>query len=316
MRHDTSTGQTTFPGSANTVPLSLEAVCSFKYLGIHLNASSRNFFNSFNENVKKKARSYLSSVLSLVRSGPDRSEMAYTLWCRCALPSILYGTEIMPLTESTISEIEKCNTQVGKFILQVPRSSSNASAYIDAGLRPIWSLIAEKVLLYASSVMSQPLSYWPKIAFDVNLNAGFQSSYTKYLIKWKKATNCLDLPPKQIKSSVTRAAIAKVIEQQKSTLTTTFAMNAPPPSLTKHWFKPKNWVTDGGYSKIYSEFRVSNVGLGNRGPAKNGEFYKLCPLCIKSGVSALNNEVGNQYMRNHPKIVINLILDTLANRLR
>ena len=197
----------------------------------------------------------------------------------------------MPLTDSTISEIEKCNTQVRKFILQIPRSSSNASAYIDAGLRPIWSLIAEKVLLYASSVMSKPLSYWPKIALNVNLSSGFQSSYTKYLIRWKKATNCLDLPPKQIKTSVTRAAIAQVIEQNKSTLTTTFAMDAPSPSMIKQWFRPKSWVTDGGYSKIYSEFRVSNIGLGNRGPAKNGVFYKLCPLCIKSGVTALNNEV-------------------------
>ena len=159
MSHDISSGQTSFPDSTNTDPLTLEAVCCFKYLGIHINSSSRNLFKSFNDNVKKKARNYLSSVLNLVRSGPDRSELAHTLWCRCALPSILYGTEIMPLTDSTISEIEKCNTQVGKFILQIPRSSSNASAYIDAGLRPIWSLIAEKVLLYASSVMSKPLSY-------------------------------------------------------------------------------------------------------------------------------------------------------------
>ena len=81
MSHDISSGQTSFPDSTNTDPLTLEAVCCFKYLGIHINSSSRNLFKSFNDNVKKKARNYLSSVLNLVRSGPDRSELAHTLWC-------------------------------------------------------------------------------------------------------------------------------------------------------------------------------------------------------------------------------------------
>ena len=63
-------------------------------------------------------------------------------------------------------------------------------------------------------------------------------------------------------------------------------------SCTKlSWFRPKPWVSDSGISRIISSFRICNSGLGNRGPAKNGMFYKLCPLCSKIGIMALNNEV-------------------------
>ena len=45
-----------------------------------------------------------------IKSGPDRSNLAYTLWNAVALPSILYGSEVIPLTQGTINEIEKCQS--------------------------------------------------------------------------------------------------------------------------------------------------------------------------------------------------------------
>ena len=82
MSHDAFTGKVSFNGT-HLDPLQLEEVLVFKYLGIHLSCSPYNFFRSFNDNVKKKARSYLSSVLSLTRSGPNRSALAHSLWTIC-----------------------------------------------------------------------------------------------------------------------------------------------------------------------------------------------------------------------------------------
>ena len=144
MTHDAATGKTTFQGSSTLSPVILEQVLNFKYLGVPLGCSPISLFKSFNDQVKKKARNYLSSVLSLVKTGPDRSDMAYTLWSTCALPSILYGAEVLPLLQSTILEVERCQTIVGKFILQLPTNSANVSSHIDAGLKPVWSVIAEK----------------------------------------------------------------------------------------------------------------------------------------------------------------------------
>ena len=294
LSYNAATDKITFE-THDQPPLILDQVLVFKYLGIPINCTPYNFFKSFNEQVKIRARNYLTSVLSLVRSGPNRTDLAYSLWTLCALPSILYGAEIIPLTKDTITEVERCNTMVGKFILGIPRSSADVSAYIDAGLRPISSLIAEKVLSYASSIMSKPVSYWPKKAMTENLSLGSQSPYTRYLVKWKTDFNCDSLLPKRLKSSIRKSSIVHVLDQQRAVSTTTFTLVNPGSgssfSTSYSWFRPKSWVSDSGLSQVFASFRVCNSGLGNRGPAKNGKFYKLCPLCAESGVVALNNEV-------------------------
>ena len=153
MTHDARTDKTTFEGTETLCPLTLDAAVSFKYLGIPLCSSPYSLFKSFNEQVKKKASNYVYSVLSLVRSGPDRSQLAHTLWTQVALPSILYGSNIIPLTQSSISEIEKCQAIVGKFILQLPRNSANVCSYLDAGLKTVWAEVSQRVLSYSSSIM-------------------------------------------------------------------------------------------------------------------------------------------------------------------
>ena len=123
MCYNATTGRTVFTGHQQD-PLCLEEVLCYKYLGVPVSCSPYSLFRNFNDQVKKRAHSYLSSVLALVKTGPDRSELAHTLWTSCALPSILYGCEVMPLTQATIDEVERCQSQVGKFILQLPRSSA------------------------------------------------------------------------------------------------------------------------------------------------------------------------------------------------
>ena len=112
-------GKEVFEGDPEFETLELDTALSFKYLGVPLNCSPRRFFSDFNAQVKQRARLFQTRVLSLVKSGADRSELAYALWSQVALPSILYGSEVCPLTQSTIDEVEKCQIAIGKFILQV-----------------------------------------------------------------------------------------------------------------------------------------------------------------------------------------------------
>ena len=290
MTYDAKTGKDTFSCPITQASVSLDQVLAFKYLGVSVSCSPYKMFSSFNEQVKRRAKSYLASILSLVKTGPDRAELAYALWTRCALPAVLYGTEVMPLTQYTISELEKCQSQVGKFILQLPRSSASVSSSLDAGLKPVWSVIAENVLLYACNTMKKSSCSWQRIAMNVNMSAGQKSPYTRYLMKWKAATDSSLLSSKLVKKAVSRAAVISVLDDQRSHFTTTFAMNPPEP-LGHSWFKLKPWVTDSSTTRIFSEFRACNVGLGNRGPTKDGRFFKLCPLCTEVGLDNLNNEV-------------------------
>ena len=193
----------------------------------------------------------------------------------------------------TIAEVERCQGQVGKFMLQLPRSSASVAANIDAGLKPVWAVIADKVLTYAHSVMSKPCGSWTRMAMTTNLECDPSSPYTRYLLKWKEATNHpWLLSVKNIKKAVNRAAIAGVLHDQREHSTSPFSMSPPEPSRKVTWFKPKGWVSDSCRTKILSMFRACNASLGNRGPAKDDQFYKLCPLCAEQGIQALNDEVS------------------------
>ena len=294
VSHDAGTGHLTFKGAVED-PLTLEEVLSYKYLGVPVSSSPYSLFKKYNEQVNARAKTYLASILSLVKTGPDRAELAFTLWTCCALPSILYGCEVMPLTQATVSEVEKCQSQVGKFMLQLPRSSANVSACIDGGFRPVWAHIAEKTLLYASSLMRKSPDFWPMIMLNDNLSMGSKSPYTRHLLRWKSETKASLLSTKAIKKSVHDAAVQHIISQQNSHSTTTFAMNRPDPVYGSKWFKPKQWVSDSSQSKIIARFRACDASLGNRGPTKDGQFFFLCPrpLCAKDGKDALNNEINS-----------------------
>ena len=289
MTYDANTGHMNFEGFDDE-PLNLEVVIAFKYLGITISSSPYCLFKAQNCNVVKRAHAYMNSIMSLVRNGPDRSELAYRIWRVCGLPSVLYGSEIVHLTRKTIEEVEKCNTRIGKFILQVPQSSANVACYIDAGLPPVKCLIAEKVLTYSSNLMRRPASFWPKIALTENIRLGLESSYTRNLLRWSKETNCFMTDTKSIKSVVHKHYILDILDQQRKTSYTTFALRDRD-SIQHPWFQPKPWITDGIASRTIASFRVLNVQLGNRGPAINGQFYKLCPLCREKNIIALNNEV-------------------------
>ena len=147
--HDASEGKMIFDGDDVLEDIHLDQVICLKYLGIPINCAPYSLFKNFNEQVCSRARNYAYRVISLVRGGPNRAHLAYSLWNQVALPSILYGTEVIPVTKETISKLDKCQSIVGKFILQIPHSSAQVSSYIDAGLQPIRSIIANRVLTYA-----------------------------------------------------------------------------------------------------------------------------------------------------------------------
>ena len=49
------------------------------------------------------------------KSGPDVVDVILATWQNVALPSILYGTEVVPFSKATIDEIEKVQSQIAKF---------------------------------------------------------------------------------------------------------------------------------------------------------------------------------------------------------
>ena len=178
----------------------------------------------------------------------------------------------------------------------MPHSSAKVVSYLDAGLRPVWSLIAERMLAYARKTQEKDPSNWTRIALEENISLGDSSPYIRNLLHWKERTNIYGLNRDMITKYVRKAAMEDVLIMANRFQTTTFAMSIPGSSSMTPWFKPKKWVSDCGISKIFAQFRCSNAGFGNRASASDGKRYKLCPLCLKDGSQALNNEVNNKTM--------------------
>ena len=79
MSQEADADQFEIEGDTELENICLDQVMSFKYLGVPFNSSPHAFFTSFNHQVKQRAQSYTYQVLSLVKSGPNRAELAYTL---------------------------------------------------------------------------------------------------------------------------------------------------------------------------------------------------------------------------------------------
>ena len=114
------------------------------------------FVQEYNKRVLANARNYKHHILSLTRNGPDRGDLAFALWANCAIPAILYGTECAPLLKKTITELERIQARVGKFILQLPALATNTVSGLDAGLRPIQELVDARILKFHQRLLSLP----------------------------------------------------------------------------------------------------------------------------------------------------------------
>ena len=107
-----------------------------KYLGVEVQLRGRNTMRREKELVNI-ARRTSHAILSLTRTGLDRARVARILWESCALPTCLYGVETMSLKRETVAELERIQTLISNFILQVPSSTSKVASWLDAGLFPI-----------------------------------------------------------------------------------------------------------------------------------------------------------------------------------
>ena len=127
IHHDSNQDGLSFPDIPCHPPLSLDAVLSYKYLGVVLNSSSRAMFKDHNAAAVKRAKMFMSRALYLTRTGPCRSLLLHRLWTCVALPSILYGCEVAPLTKESIRVITVCQNTVGRSILGLAKYASNAA---------------------------------------------------------------------------------------------------------------------------------------------------------------------------------------------
>ena len=100
---------------------SFDQVLSCKYLGVLIEIKAFMYYTDFSEQCYLKSRMYKFSIMTKAKDSHDPPLVARELWNKVALPSILYGSEVIPIRGQELKKINSEATQIGKFILQLPR---------------------------------------------------------------------------------------------------------------------------------------------------------------------------------------------------
>lgn len=121
-------------------PFRFDQVLTCKYLGVIIDRKTSEYFVSFAQNCVKKSKMYKFSIMTKSKDSYDPPFVARELWTKTAIPSILYGSETVPLRQQELRKLNSDAASIGKFILQLPKTTSNITATLIAGER-IYTLI-------------------------------------------------------------------------------------------------------------------------------------------------------------------------------
>ena len=181
----------------------------------------------------------------------------------------------------TIQELDRIQNMVGRFILQVPASTSRVLAWMDAGLMPmafriqtrqamyIWSVIKTALMSVLREVLKYPDEPWVKSWLKIQKDIGTISNYTS---------------KKLLHNALVDRAVTHVltIKREHSTLKAA--------SQPGSWFKLQSHVNDSKASKALCRFRAGNAQLGNRYKDRYGCTHVWCPWCMDRGVQVKLSE--------------------------
>ena len=99
----------------------LGKVLHFRYLGIESHLSPYQGARAMQKRALEGARKYKGVCAMVARDGPDTVEVGMATWINIARTSFLYGTEFTPFTETTMQELDRIQSAMGKGLLGLGR---------------------------------------------------------------------------------------------------------------------------------------------------------------------------------------------------
>ena len=253
--------------------LALKQVLQYKYLGTETHGSLFSTFSAKQQKCIKTANKYKGACIYVSRRGPDIVDVALCTWSNIAIPAILYGCEMVPFTEQTIEAIESIQSQVAKFILGVPVSTSNVCAQTELGLKSFRHLLYERQLQFYLRVLYLPRTRWVNVALMEHLSGDWDSKYHSYICRLRSKLGIFEIPPsiKFLKSLI----FNWFLDSGNKRITDCSLPWVPQmTSLSR-----ASHVCENKFSVAISEFKLSNAGLGNRQPRVGYLRVVICPLC-------------------------------------
>ena len=82
------------------------------------------------------------------------------LWQNIVILCIMYATDAVLISETTISELEVIQNKIGKSLLSIPQSSANTVVQMELGWKPIRLLIELNKLRFLLKASSLSEVHW------------------------------------------------------------------------------------------------------------------------------------------------------------
>ena len=254
--------------------LSLKQVIKYKYLGNPTLSSIQRTGVEKQKECIQKAHRYKGSCIFMSKDGPDTVDMILATWCNVAIPAILYGTEMVLFTESTILEIERTQDQIAKFALSLPLSAAGVCAQVDLGMKPFRQLLYEHQLKFYIRVLNLDDRRWVHQALQDHFSSQWSSPYIDYILRIRTYLGLFELP---------MSASALLGFTNKFFLNLT---NTKLSSLSLPWLSPckkfvrLEYTCEGEECATIASFRYDMANIGRKYPrVGRASVSHQCPLC-------------------------------------
>ena len=254
--------------------LTLNQVVKYKYLGCPTMESMHKTSLEHQKQCVSKAYKYKGSCIYISKEGPDVVQMVLATWRNIALPSILYGTEMIPFSETTILEIEKVQNQVAKFALGVSIGCAGICAQLDLGMKPFRQVLYEHQLKFYLRVLRLPDSWWVRQALEEHLSCKWNSPYLTYIRDIRNLMGIHELPMRE------KVLVSCINEFFVKDTNNRLALHELPWLNPIKVFKMQSYVSEGKASACIAKFRYDVAGIGKKYP-RHGQVStrKYCPIC-------------------------------------
>ena len=130
----------------------LENVNVYKYLGIYQRISVNQTTSGKQKLMLEKSEQYLKLISKMRYTLPDSVETYRAIWENVATPSILYGTECLPISDQTINDLNIIQNKMAKIILGLPTSTANVVTQAELGIKTFKLKIIERKIRFLSKI--------------------------------------------------------------------------------------------------------------------------------------------------------------------
>ena len=161
----------------------LDRVVHFKYLGVESMLSPARAADMMKKRALNLARRYKAACMHVGRSGPDTVEVALMTWRCIAIPSITFGCESVPFSDTAIDDIDRMQSAVAKDMLGLPVSAPNVTAQVILCLKTFRHKLYQIQLKYFHRVNNLEGGRWCKDAMESHIRGNWVSPYMMNITK-------------------------------------------------------------------------------------------------------------------------------------